>query len=70
MNAVACGLVRTQMAEPVFSRPPLYDKFVQRTPLGCSGEPEDIAAAAAFLASDTSRFTTGHIMVMDGGISL
>ncbi len=70
VNAVACGLVHTRMAEPVFTNPRLHAKFVEKTPLGISGEPEDIAQAIVLLASDTSRFMTGHILVVDGGISL
>lgn len=70
VNAVACGLVHTRMAESVFANPRLLAKLVEKTPLGISGEPEDIAQAIVFLASDASRFMTGHTMIMDGGISL
>lgn len=70
VNAIACGLVRTRMADPVSTNATLHQKFLHKTPLQMNGEPEDIAHAIAFLASDLSCFTTGHTMIVDGGISL
>ncbi len=48
----------------------LPDVFKDSQPLKISGMPADIAAGAAWLASDASRFVTGHALVIDGGISL
>jgi 2-keto-3-deoxy-L-fuconate dehydrogenase len=44
--------------------------FVDRQPMGRLGRPEEIAALCVYLASDESSFTTGTVMVADGGVSL
>jgi gluconate 5-dehydrogenase len=41
---------------------------VARTPLGRWGLPEDVAGAAVFLASDASRFMTGQVIMVNGGV--
>ena len=65
VNAIAPGLVKTDMAKALWEA----DQVVlgERTPLGRLGEPEDIAKAALFLASDASSWITGHTLVVDGG---
>lgn len=67
VNAVAPGWVRTRMAEEVHTDPRLSASIVRRIPQGRWGEPEDIAPAALFLASDGARFVTGETLVVDGG---
>jgi acetoacetyl-CoA reductase/3-oxoacyl-[acyl-carrier protein] reductase len=47
--------------------PEILDKIRSAIPLGYFAEPEDIAAAAAFLASDDARYMTGQSVVVDGG---
>ena len=49
--------------------PGLLEPFVARTPLGRIGQPADIAALAAYLASDEASFVTGTLVVADGGIT-
>ena len=49
--------------------PGLLEAFVARTPLGRIGQPADIAALAAYLASDEASFVTGTLVVADGGIT-
>jgi 2-keto-3-deoxy-L-fuconate dehydrogenase len=44
--------------------------FIARQPMGRIGTPEEIAAIAVYLASDESAFTTGQLVVVDGGISI
>ncbi len=48
-------------------REPLLAEEVRRIPLGRAGEPEEVAGAVAFLASDEARYINGHMLVVDGG---
>jgi 3-oxoacyl-[acyl-carrier protein] reductase len=66
VNAVAPGFVATEILR---SMPPkVLDAMVERTPLGRMGQPEDIANAYAWLASDQASFVTGHCLSVDGGV--
>ena len=70
VNSVAPGLVRTDLL--VQLSPPqelerVIQEFAGRSVLGRIGEPADIAAAVAFLASSEARFVTGQILTVDGG---
>ncbi len=65
VNAVAPGLVRTDMARALWE--PGEASIAARLPLRRIGEPDDIARAAVFLASDAASWITGHTMVVDGG---
>ena len=68
VNAVAPGFIGTDM---VRSMPPeILDKMVQRTPMGRLGNPEDIANAYAWLASDEASFIHGTVLSIDGGVVL
>ena len=67
LNAVAPALTRTGAVAAVTEDPQLLDKFVDRVALGRIGEPEDIAPAVLFLASDAARYITGTILAVDGG---
>jgi meso-butanediol dehydrogenase/(S,S)-butanediol dehydrogenase/diacetyl reductase len=69
VNAVCPSLTRTDMTEEMMSDQKLLDKFNERFALKGPGEPEDVAAAIAFLASDDARFVTGVNLPVDGGIS-
>ncbi|WP_406047824.1 SDR family NAD(P)-dependent oxidoreductase [Kribbella sp. NBC_00889] len=64
-NVVAPGTVRT----PNWDRQPdTLTEFAKMYPLGRVGEPEDIAAAVAFLASDDASWITGHTLPVEGGV--
>jgi NAD(P)-dependent dehydrogenase (short-subunit alcohol dehydrogenase family) len=65
VNAIAPGLVKTDMARALWE--PAEEQIAKRTPLHRLGEPEDIAHAALFLASELSSWMTGHTLVVDGG---
>ena len=65
VNAVAPGLVKTDMARALWE--PAEDQLAGHMPLRRLGEPEDIAAAVAFLSSDLASWITGHTLVVDGG---
>jgi NAD(P)-dependent dehydrogenase (short-subunit alcohol dehydrogenase family) len=64
-NVVAPGTVRTPNWD---SQPGTLEKFATMYPLGRVGEPEDIAAAVAFLASDDAAWITGHTLPVEGGV--
>ena len=66
VNAIAPGLVKTDMARALWE--PAEEAVARSMPLGRLGEPEDIAHAALFLASDAASWITGHTLVVDGGI--
>jgi len=68
VNAVAPGFVDTDMMETVPDK--IIDDLTDQTPLGRLGEPEDIADAYCFLASDDAAFITGAVLAVDGGLVL
>jgi NAD(P)-dependent dehydrogenase (short-subunit alcohol dehydrogenase family) len=65
VNAVAPGLVKTYFARALWE--PAEEAVAATVPLRRLGEPEDIAQAALFLASDFASWITGHTLVIDGG---
>jgi len=65
VNALAPGIVKTDMARAFWEG--RESEVASRVPLGRLGEPEDIAAAALFLASPAASWITGEVMVVDGG---
>jgi len=67
-NAIAPGVIRTDMTAGMFKLPEIVGFYEEMTPLGRIGEPEDIAYAALMLASDASRFITGQTILVDGGV--
>lgn len=67
VNCIAPGLIRTDFARALWENPEIYEATVSRYPLRRIGEPDEIAGAAVFLASDAGSFTTGQTIVIDGG---
>jgi NAD(P)-dependent dehydrogenase (short-subunit alcohol dehydrogenase family) len=68
-NAVAPGDIRTPRWEGRLRLDPLVlERLSKLYPLGRIGEPEDVAAAVVFLASDDARWITGSVLVVDGGL--
>jgi 7-alpha-hydroxysteroid dehydrogenase len=68
INAIAVGGVATQALDVVLTDDELRSQFIAGTPLGRPGQPEDIACAALYLASDASSWVTGKIFQVDGGV--
>jgi NAD(P)-dependent dehydrogenase (short-subunit alcohol dehydrogenase family) len=68
VNAIGPGLIETPLNEKVrATNPELIKVFLDHTPLGRAGKPEDIVGPAIFLASDLSAYVTGSIVMADGG---
>jgi meso-butanediol dehydrogenase/(S,S)-butanediol dehydrogenase/diacetyl reductase len=67
--AIAPGTIRTPIwQERVDKEPEIFERLVRWYPLRRVGEPEDVAAAAAFLASDDASWITGEVLRVDGGL--
>lgn len=69
VNSVCPGPVRTPIIEDALAQQEISDQYQERIPLGRVGEPEDIAAAITFLASDDAAFITGTNLTVDGGLT-
>ena len=67
VNSIAPGYLTTEMTHGLDDRQ--QQQIVSRTPLGRLGTPEDVLGTALFLLSDASRFITGQVLVIDGGIT-
>jgi 3-oxoacyl-[acyl-carrier protein] reductase len=65
VNAIAPDQIDTRMTQTLPEE--ARQRRVERIPLGRFGEPEDVAKAALFLASDDARYVTGHPLAVDGG---
>ena len=68
VNAVAPGFVNTEMTEVLSDK--VKEGATAQIPLGKFGEPEDIANAVAFLASDGAGYITGQVLNVDGGMAM
>jgi meso-butanediol dehydrogenase/(S,S)-butanediol dehydrogenase/diacetyl reductase len=69
VNAINPSITRSDMVAAITGNDVFMQAFMQRVPMGRIGEPEDIAAAAAFLASDDASFITGVNLPVDGGVT-
>lgn len=67
VNAVAPGVIATDMTKDMLADEKTKAGLLSGIPYGRIGQPEDIANAVAFLASDESSYITGHTLVVDGG---
>ena len=71
VNAIAPGFIYSDMtAKALDSDPERKAKVFSRTPMGHMGQPEDIGAAALYLASDGAKYVTGVVLPIDGGNSI
>lgn len=67
VNAVAPGSTVTEATRALYSDPVWREKMLRLIPLGRPAEPEEVASAVLFLASDLATYVTGHTIVVDGG---
>ena len=70
VNAVAPGLIESNMTAAMKGVEALEKPQIGRTPMGRWGTPEDVAPSILFLASDQARFITGQTLNVDGGYSI
>jgi NAD(P)-dependent dehydrogenase (short-subunit alcohol dehydrogenase family) len=70
VNAIAPGLIETRFASALIKDETIHEEWTRKTPLGRHGQPEEIAGAALFLASDAASYITGHTLVVDGGMTI
>jgi NAD(P)-dependent dehydrogenase (short-subunit alcohol dehydrogenase family) len=67
VNAVNPGFIRTRLTQFAFDDPAIIRDYFKQLPLGRGGEPEEVARAVAFLASDDASYITGATLLVDGG---
>ncbi|MCI1598792.1 MAG: SDR family oxidoreductase, partial [Levilactobacillus sp.] len=70
VNSIHPGFIETPMIKDFTDNPEIKKQVVDNIPLHYLGQPEDVAYAALFLASDEGRFVTGAQLVIDGGQSI
>lgn len=68
VNAIAPGFIHTDMTSGLPDK--IKESLIKQIPLGAMGEPEDIAAAVRFLASDDARYITGQVLQVNGGMAM
>lgn len=70
VNAIAPGLVITPLTEGIGSVPGVREDYLENTPLGRVGTPEEIAGAVVYLTSDKAAWITGEVLDINGGAHL
>ena len=70
VNAIAPGYVVTDLTKPLHDDPAFFESVREKTPAGRWGEPEDIGWAALYLASDAASYVNGHVLTIDGGLTI
>lgn len=67
-NAIAPGFIKTEMTDALPEQ--AKRRLMEAIPMGTLGEPLDVARAALFLVGEASRYITGHVLVVDGGLAM
>ena len=70
VNALAPGYFATELNQALLDDPAFSAWVEQRTPLGRWAKPEELGGAVVFLASDAAAYVTGHVLAVDGGLSV
>ena len=70
VNAVAPGIIETKFSQALWQNEAIMTEIEQRQPIPRVGKPEEVVGAALYLASEASGYTTGEVVVVDGGYLL
>ena len=70
VNVVAPTFIRTEQVGKMLADPEFYSSLVARIPLGRIGEPDDVMSSVLFLVSPAANFITGHVLSLDGGLTV
>jgi NAD(P)-dependent dehydrogenase (short-subunit alcohol dehydrogenase family) len=70
VNAIAPAIIRTDFARRLWEDPEIYARAIKAYPLRRIGEPDEVAGAAIFLASQAGAFVTGQVLTIDGGMTI
>jgi NAD(P)-dependent dehydrogenase (short-subunit alcohol dehydrogenase family) len=68
VNAITPGVICTALNEKLLNGTPRGNEWLMRTPMRRFGQAEELAGAAVYLASDAASYTTGSVLIVDGGI--
>lgn len=69
VNAIAPGFIDTPMSNWMHGDPQAYAQQLERMPARRVGRPDEIAASVLYLASEAASYVTGHVLLVDGGVS-
>jgi len=70
VNAICPGPIQTDMLAPLLMDAAAREKLIKSVPMRRLGDPEDVAGAVVFFASEASSFITGNVLVIDGGMTV